>query len=79
MNNWNIPEWLEKEVLARDNAYVYCGVTFHSSKESRITRASWEHIINDASIVTSENIARVNYLASIILIGEIYFQEIKQD
>jgi hypothetical protein len=58
MNNWNIPEWLEKEVLARDKACIYCGVKFGSSKESRKTQASWEHIINDASIVTRENIAR---------------------
>jgi len=58
MNNWNIPEWLEKEVLARDKICVYCGVQFGSSKESRKTQASWEHIINDASIITRENTAR---------------------
>ena len=58
MNNWNIPEWLEKEVLARDKICVYCGVQFGSSKESRKTQASWDHIINDASIITRENIAR---------------------
>jgi len=58
MNNWNIPEWLEKEVLARDKVCVYCGVKFGSSKGSRKTKASWEHIINDANIITRENIAR---------------------
>ena len=58
MNNWNIPEWLEKEVLDRDKVCVYCGVKFGSSKESRKTQASWEHIINDDSIITRENIAR---------------------
>ncbi len=58
MNIWNIPEWLEKEVLARDKVCVYCGVKFGSLKESRKTQASWEHIINNASIITRENIAR---------------------
>ena len=58
MNNWNIPEWLEKEVLDRDKVCVYCGVKFGSSKESRKTQASWERIINDDSIITRENIAR---------------------
>jgi hypothetical protein len=57
MNNWNIPEWLEKEVITRDKVCVYCGVKFGSSEESRRTRASWEHIINDATIITRENIA----------------------
>ena len=28
MNNWYIPEWLEKEVLDRDKACVYFGVKF---------------------------------------------------
>ena len=58
MNNWNIPEWLEKEVIARDKLCVYCGVRFGSIKNSRKSQASWEHIINDESIVTPKNIAR---------------------
>ncbi|MFH1282860.1 MAG: HNH endonuclease [bacterium] len=58
MNNWNIPEWLEKEVIKRDKACVYCGVKFGSSKQSRKTQASWEHIINNAKIITRENITR---------------------
>lgn len=56
-NNWNIPEWLEKEVRERDNACVYCGVEFTSTKVAKKTAASWEHIINDAKIITKENIA----------------------
>jgi hypothetical protein len=56
-NNWNIPDWLEQEVRARDKACVYCGVKFTSAKLSRRSAASWEHIINDASIITRENIA----------------------
>lgn len=56
-NNWNIPAWLEKEVRERDKKCVYCGVEFTSSKVSKKTAASWEHIINDAKIITRENIA----------------------
>lgn len=56
-NNWNIPAWLEKEVRVRDKVCVYCGVEFTLSKVSKKTAASWEHIINDAKIITRENIA----------------------
>ena len=56
-NNWNIPEWLEKEVRARDKVCVYCGVKFTSTKVFKKTAASWENIINDAKIITRENIA----------------------
>lgn len=56
-NNWNIPDWLEKEVRARDKVCVYCGCKFTSVKISKKTAASWEHIINDATIINRENIA----------------------
>ncbi|MDX9688814.1 hypothetical protein [Halopseudomonas formosensis] len=56
-NNWNIPDWLEKEIRARDTVCVYCGNEFTPVKVSRRSAASWEHIINDASIITRENIA----------------------
>jgi hypothetical protein len=56
-NNWNIPSWLEKEVRERDSACVYCGVPFMSSNTSPKSAPSWEHIINDAKIITKENIA----------------------
>lgn len=56
-NNWNIPLWLEKEVRERDKTCVYCGIEFTSSKVSKKATASWEHIINDATIITRENIA----------------------
>ncbi|WP_142455430.1 HNH endonuclease [Gracilimonas mengyeensis] len=56
-NNWNIPDWLEQEVRQRDKACVYCGKKFTSPKVSAKTAPSWEHIINDASIITRENIA----------------------
>jgi hypothetical protein len=56
-NNWNIPEWLEKEVSKRDKVCVYCGIEFTSVKTSKKTAASWEHIINDVNEITKENIA----------------------
>jgi hypothetical protein len=56
-NNWKIPEWLEMEVRARDTSCVYCGCKFLSPKKSAKFSASWEHIINDANIITRENIA----------------------
>lgn len=56
-NNWNIPDWLEKEVRERDKACVYCGVEFVGPTASMKTAASWEHIINDAKIISRENIA----------------------
>ncbi|MDZ7843061.1 MAG: HNH endonuclease [Gammaproteobacteria bacterium] len=56
-NNWNIPAWLEQEVKERDKRCVYCGIEFTSPKVSKRTSASWEHIINDAKIITPENIA----------------------
>jgi len=61
MNRWGIPDWLEAEVKARDKTCVYCGVQMIEKMPpsgSRRTVATWEHIINDASIVTRENIAR---------------------
>jgi len=54
-NRWNIPGWLEKTVTARDKTCVYCREPFSDSERKR--KASWEHVINDASIITPENIA----------------------
>lgn len=56
-NNWNIPKWLEEEVREKDICCVYCGVEFTPVNVSRKSAASWEHIINDAKIITRENIA----------------------
>ena len=61
MNRWGIPTWLESEIRARDTTCIYCGVQMIEKMPkggSRITVATWEHIINDASIITRENIAR---------------------
>lgn len=61
MNSWGISKSLEQEIKARDKVCVYCGIRLlevipHGS--SRKAMATWEHIINDASIVTRENITR---------------------
>jgi hypothetical protein len=61
MNHWGIPDWLEKEVKERDKACVYCGTQMiekMSSHGPRKAVATWEHIINDAKIITRESIAR---------------------
>ena len=58
MNKWNIPEWLEREVINRDTCCVYCGVNFSLDKKDYKTKPTWEHIVNDLSIVTIENIVR---------------------
>ena len=58
MNRWKIPAWLEREVLSRDAHCVYCGVAFSVPAVPRGARPSWEHIVNDAGIVTRENIVR---------------------
>jgi len=58
MNRWNIPQWLELEVISRDRHCIYCGVEFQDHESARGKRPTWEHIVNDARIVTRENIAR---------------------
>lgn len=58
MNTWGIPTDLEAAIIERDADCVYCRRPFLTARESRARSASWEHIINDASIVTAENIAR---------------------
>ena len=58
MNRWNIPGWLELEAVGRDRRCVYCGVSFEGDRPSRRDAPSWEHIVNDATIITRENIVR---------------------
>lgn len=61
MNRWGIPAWLEKEVKDRDKTCIYCGIQMIEQMPKSGPRkavATWEHITNDASIVTRENIAR---------------------
>ena len=52
-NNWKIPKVLEDRIRRRDTRCVYCGKNFGSSVKDR---ATWEHIDNDASHVTEDNI-----------------------
>ncbi len=53
-NQWGIPKEVENAVLKRDLKCVYCGCDFGTE---RAKKRSWEHIINDVSIATMENIA----------------------
>lgn len=56
-NSWNIPINLENEIRQRDKKCIYCGNSFTSVQVSKKSSATWEHIINDAKIITRENIA----------------------
>jgi hypothetical protein len=61
MNDWGIPNWLEREVKERDKTCIYCGVKMVEQMPLRGPRkavATCEHIINDEKMVTRENIAR---------------------
>jgi len=61
MNKWEVPTWLEAVVRRRDRTCIYCRIPFlefPASIGSQKAVATWEHIINDSSIVTRENIAR---------------------
>lgn len=53
-NRWGIPQSVEAEVSKRDDRCVYCGKTFGGE---RANMRSWEHIINDVTIATPDNIA----------------------
>ena len=60
MNRWNIPDCLELEVRGRDVCCIYSGVEMlaRPTADGRRARvATWEHNINDARIITRENIA----------------------
>ena len=58
MNRWNIPPSLEQEIAGRDQTCVYCNAAFSDAGGELRSRPTWEHIINDLSIVTSKNIVR---------------------
>lgn len=58
MNRWNIPEWLEHEVIERDRKCIYCSVEFVATNGKKKSKPTWEHIVNDARIINRENIAR---------------------
>lgn len=56
-NKWGIPKEIEEIVINRDLSCVYCRVDFSINHQSRKTKPTWEHIINDIRISTIENIA----------------------
>jgi 5-methylcytosine-specific restriction endonuclease McrA len=58
VNSWNIPNWLETEVKGRDRECVYCRVQFAFATGPRRCIATWEHIVNDATIINRDNIVR---------------------
>jgi 5-methylcytosine-specific restriction endonuclease McrA len=57
MNRWSIPNSIEKAVFERDKSCVYCGILFGDEPQSFRERRSWEHIVNNAKLITLENIA----------------------
>jgi len=60
-NCWRIPHRPALSVLERDKNCVYCAVQLLERMPARGSRAkapTWEHIINDARIITKQNIAR---------------------
>jgi len=57
MNLRNISTQLENEVRNRDTHCIYCGIKFENSKLSKKNSQTWEHIINDETIITKGNIA----------------------
>ena len=56
-NKWGIPSYVEIFVKNRDKSCVYCGVEFMESNDSRKSKHSWEHIVNDIRINGNDNIA----------------------
>jgi len=51
---------METVIRNRDQVCVYCGIAFREAAANNGSRkrvATWEDIVNDASIVTLENIA----------------------
>jgi len=56
-NHWGIPKSIEEIVIERDISCVYCGVVFSTENNSRKSKPTWEHIINDIRINGFDNIA----------------------
>ena len=56
-NKWGIPKGTEDIVIKRDLDCVYCRVNFSIKHQSRKTKPTWEHIVNDIRMTTIENIS----------------------
>ncbi len=54
---WKIPRDLATFVISRDISCIYCHRAFEPPSGARAGCPSWEHIINDVSIVSASNIA----------------------
>ena len=53
---WNIPRALAEAALARDQQCVYCRRPFEDLGGQKSGWPSWEHIVNDVTVVIEENI-----------------------
>jgi hypothetical protein len=56
-NRWNIPDKVERFVKTRDLECVYCKVDFSQIHNSRKTKPTWEHIVNDIRLNSADNVA----------------------
>lgn len=56
-NQWQIPRELATQVACRDLVCIYCSNEFTPLGPFNRRRASWEHIVNDLTLITPENIA----------------------
>jgi hypothetical protein len=54
--SWKIPRALALQVIERDTQCIYCGLVFAEPFTVRATCPSWEHIVNDLSLISLENI-----------------------
>ena len=54
---WKIPRELALAVIARDIRCIYCNRDFGEPQGPRSACPSWEHIVNDESLVDLANIA----------------------
>jgi len=54
---WKIPSELALRVIGRDIRCIYCNRDFGEPNGPRAACASWEHIVNDESLVNLANIA----------------------
>ncbi|MEN3324871.1 HNH endonuclease [Mariniflexile soesokkakense] len=56
-NRWGIPKDVKDFVKNRDKNCVFCSIEFTNNNESRKSKPSCEHIINDIRINGIENIS----------------------
>jgi len=54
--SWQIPRTLALQIIERDQQCIYCRHVFISPFTVRASCPSWEHIVNDLSLINLENI-----------------------